>query len=140
MIPNAIIRQYAVGQQVDAEVAGQDVVLHYMLALLNEAGLIGTYATSRSSRHGPTNAPAPATTPRHSCGRFSPRTSPGPSSKAWCRGACKKTTTASAPRSANGSASSPNAPTQSGCYWPTRPPTASTLLFASCAMRPALGQ
>lgn len=41
MIPNAIIRQYAVGQQVDAEVAGQDVVLHYALALLNEAGLIG---------------------------------------------------------------------------------------------------
>jgi predicted nucleotidyltransferase component of viral defense system len=41
MIPNAIIRQYAVGQQVDAEVAGQDIVLHYMLALLNEAGLIG---------------------------------------------------------------------------------------------------
>ena len=41
MISNAIIRQYAVGQQVDVEVAGQDVVLHYALALLNEAGLIG---------------------------------------------------------------------------------------------------
>ena len=41
MIPNAIIRQYAVGQQVDAEVADQEIVLHYALALLNEAGLIG---------------------------------------------------------------------------------------------------
>ncbi len=50
MIPNAIIRQYAVGQQVDAEVAGQDVVLHYMLALLNEAGLVGRDAK---------NAPGP---------------------------------------------------------------------------------
>jgi uncharacterized protein len=41
MIPNAVIRQYAVGQQVDIEVAGQDIVLHYALALLNEASLIG---------------------------------------------------------------------------------------------------
>jgi predicted nucleotidyltransferase component of viral defense system len=41
MIPNAIIRQYAAGQQIDADVAGQDIVLHYALALLNEAGLLG---------------------------------------------------------------------------------------------------
>jgi predicted nucleotidyltransferase component of viral defense system len=41
MIPNAIIRQYAAGQQIDAEVAGQDIILHYALALLNEAGLLG---------------------------------------------------------------------------------------------------
>lgn len=44
MIPNAIIRQYATGQQIDPEVAGQDIVLHYTLALLNEAGLIGLNA------------------------------------------------------------------------------------------------
>ncbi len=41
MIANAIIRQYAAGQQIDADVAGQDIVLHYALALLNEAGLLG---------------------------------------------------------------------------------------------------
>lgn len=41
MIANALIRQYAVGQQIDAEVAGQDIVLHYALALLNDAGLLG---------------------------------------------------------------------------------------------------
>ncbi|MHB1807908.1 MAG: nucleotidyl transferase AbiEii/AbiGii toxin family protein [Solirubrobacteraceae bacterium] len=41
MIPVAVIRSYAVGAQVEADVAGQDIVLHYALALLHEAGLIG---------------------------------------------------------------------------------------------------
>jgi predicted nucleotidyltransferase component of viral defense system len=306
MIPSAIIRQYAVGQQVDAEVAGQDVVLHYMLALLNEAGLIGrdaektpgpllfkggtalrkcvfgstgrfsedidldathkngfeaqieaeleqrspyheitfriagfrysreenfsgtiayehphgsgTFELQISYRLDPILNPrdltlaqqsyftrvecgiptlygldpyemigekimacnrrlggsakdiydlylwaerpfsaalvrrlavlkawtdkraSPRYDPETFCGRFSPRTLPGPSSKAWCRGACKKTTTASAPRSANGSAFSPNAPKRSRRCSPTRPPTASKLSFASCAMRPASGR
>src|SRR5580692_6710157 len=29
------------GQQIDADMAGQDIVLHYALALLNDAGLLG---------------------------------------------------------------------------------------------------
>jgi predicted nucleotidyltransferase component of viral defense system len=41
MIPHAVIRSYAVSAQVDADVAAQDVVLHYALALLHEAGLVG---------------------------------------------------------------------------------------------------
>jgi hypothetical protein len=47
MIPNALIRQYAAGAQIDAEVAGQDIVLHYALALLNEAGLLGRDAQGK---------------------------------------------------------------------------------------------
>jgi uncharacterized protein len=49
MLTQAAIRLYAVGQPIDAEVADQEVVLHYALALLHEAGLTGT----RESRDGP---------------------------------------------------------------------------------------
>lgn len=41
MVPLAIVRQYAAGQQIDAEVADQEIVLHYALGLMNQAGLIG---------------------------------------------------------------------------------------------------
>lgn len=41
MVPLAVVRQYAAGQQIAAEVADQEIVLHYALALLNQAGLIG---------------------------------------------------------------------------------------------------
>ena len=41
MVPLAIVRQYAVGQQIAYEVADQEIVLHYALRLLNEAGLVG---------------------------------------------------------------------------------------------------
>lgn len=33
MLAQAAIRQYAVGQRIDAEVADQEIVLHYALAL-----------------------------------------------------------------------------------------------------------
>lgn len=42
MLSEAIIRQYAHGARVSLEVAGQDIALHYALAMLNEHGLIGT--------------------------------------------------------------------------------------------------
>lgn len=41
MLSNALIRQYASGQQVSPAVAGQDIVLHYVLTLLNERELLG---------------------------------------------------------------------------------------------------
>src|SRR5688572_9148798 len=41
MVPLAIVRQYAAGQQIGADVADQEIVLHYVLALLNERGLTG---------------------------------------------------------------------------------------------------
>ncbi len=41
MVPLAVVRQYAAGQQIAAEVADQEIVLHYALTLLNQAGLIG---------------------------------------------------------------------------------------------------
>lgn len=41
MLPRQAIRQYAAGQRIAVEVADQEVVLHYALAFLNEAGLIG---------------------------------------------------------------------------------------------------
>lgn len=41
MISSALIRQYAVGQNVSQDVADKEIVLHYVLALLNEGGLIG---------------------------------------------------------------------------------------------------
>jgi predicted nucleotidyltransferase component of viral defense system len=41
MLSSALIRQYANGARVSPEVAGQDIALHYALALLNERGLIG---------------------------------------------------------------------------------------------------
>ncbi len=41
MLSEAIIRQYAHGARVSPAVAGQDIALHYALALLNEHGLVG---------------------------------------------------------------------------------------------------
>jgi hypothetical protein len=41
MVPLAFVLQYAAGQQIDAEVADQEIVLHYVLALMNQSGLIG---------------------------------------------------------------------------------------------------
>ncbi|MEW6582403.1 MAG: nucleotidyl transferase AbiEii/AbiGii toxin family protein [Actinomycetota bacterium] len=41
MIPVALVRRYAQGQQVAYEVADQEVVLHYALALLAESGITG---------------------------------------------------------------------------------------------------
>lgn len=41
MIPVALVRRYAQGQQIAYEVADQEVVLHYALALLAESGLVG---------------------------------------------------------------------------------------------------
>jgi uncharacterized protein len=42
MVPSAFVRQFAVSQQIDLDVADQEIVLHYALALLNEAGLLGS--------------------------------------------------------------------------------------------------
>jgi uncharacterized protein len=41
MLPVALVRQYAVSQHIDLAVADQEIVLHYVLALLNGEGLIG---------------------------------------------------------------------------------------------------
>ena len=41
MVPLATIRQYAAGQQIGVDVADQEIVLHYVLAMLNDAGLTG---------------------------------------------------------------------------------------------------
>ena len=41
MVPRAFVRQYAVNQQIEEDVADQEIVLHYALALLNEVGLVG---------------------------------------------------------------------------------------------------
>lgn len=41
MIGQAFVRQFAAGQHIDLDVADQEVVLHYALALLNEVKLIG---------------------------------------------------------------------------------------------------
>ncbi len=42
MLAPALVRQYAVGQHIDVAVADQEIVLHYVLALLNVHGLIGS--------------------------------------------------------------------------------------------------
>jgi len=42
MVPYAIIRRFAAGQQIGLDVADQDIVLHYALELLYRAGLLGT--------------------------------------------------------------------------------------------------
>jgi predicted nucleotidyltransferase component of viral defense system len=44
MIPLQLVRRYAHNQQVDLEVADQEVVLHYALGLLNQAQLVGRLA------------------------------------------------------------------------------------------------
>lgn len=41
MLARQVIRQYAAGQRIALEVADQEIVLHYALAFLNEAGLMG---------------------------------------------------------------------------------------------------
>lgn len=41
MLPRQVIRQYAAGQGIALEVADQEIVLHYALAFLNRAGLLG---------------------------------------------------------------------------------------------------
>ncbi len=41
MVPLAIVRQYAAGQQIGVDVSDQEIVLHYVLELLSEAGLTG---------------------------------------------------------------------------------------------------
>jgi len=51
LIPIAVVRQYAAGQQVGADVADQEIVLYYVLRLLNEASLVG--------RSAPESAPGP---------------------------------------------------------------------------------
>jgi predicted nucleotidyltransferase component of viral defense system len=51
MLPPALVRQYAVGQRIDVAVADQEIVLHYVLALLNAQGLIGSRPGARE--HGP---------------------------------------------------------------------------------------
>lgn len=40
MVPRAFVRQYAVGQAIDEAVADQEIVLHYALTLLEDAGLV----------------------------------------------------------------------------------------------------
>src|SRR3977135_4436070 len=40
MLAPALVRQYAVGQNIDVAVADQEIVLHYALALLNAEGLV----------------------------------------------------------------------------------------------------
>jgi uncharacterized protein len=42
MLPVALVRQYAVSQHIDLAVADQEIVLHYVLALLNAEGLTGS--------------------------------------------------------------------------------------------------
>ena len=51
MLPVAVVRQYAVSQQIDVAVADQEIVLHYVLALLNAEGLVGPLP--ESSENGP---------------------------------------------------------------------------------------
>lgn len=46
MVPLAIVRQFAAGQQIGVDVADQEIVLHYVLQLLNQAGLVGRAAGS----------------------------------------------------------------------------------------------
>jgi hypothetical protein len=41
MIPPQLVRRYAHNQQVELEVADQEIVLHYALGLLNDAQLTG---------------------------------------------------------------------------------------------------
>jgi uncharacterized protein len=44
MVTNAIVRQFAAGQRITPDVADQEIVLVYALALLNEGGLTGVLA------------------------------------------------------------------------------------------------
>lgn len=44
MVPPQLVRRYARNQQIEIDVADQEVVLHYALGLLNEVGLLGRLA------------------------------------------------------------------------------------------------
>lgn len=41
MVDRQLVRRYAHNQQIDLEVADQEIVLHYTLALLNDVGIVG---------------------------------------------------------------------------------------------------
>jgi hypothetical protein len=47
MLTLALVRQYAVGQNIDVAVADQEIVLHYALALLNSERLIARPSVDR---------------------------------------------------------------------------------------------
>ncbi len=47
MVPNAIVRQFAAGQNIAPDVADQEIVIVYALALLNEAELTGVLPNGR---------------------------------------------------------------------------------------------
>lgn len=53
MIPVAIVRQFAVSQQIGLEVADQEVVLHYVMELLRRSGLTGYEMVEGNSIPGP---------------------------------------------------------------------------------------
>ncbi len=53
MVPVAVIRQYAVSQQIGVDVADQEVVLHYALELLRRSALLGYQTEERGSDAGP---------------------------------------------------------------------------------------
>lgn len=44
MVPPQLVRRYARNQQIEIDVADQEVVMHYALGLLNEVGLVGRLA------------------------------------------------------------------------------------------------
>ncbi len=48
MVAPVFVRQFAVSHRIDLDVAEQEIVLHYALALLNEAGLVGTAPGERT--------------------------------------------------------------------------------------------
>jgi hypothetical protein len=47
MVPLAFVRQFANSQQIDVDVADQEVVLRYALQLLNQTGLLGRQSNGR---------------------------------------------------------------------------------------------
>ena len=47
MVPHAMVRQFAAGQQIGLDVADQDVVLHYVLELLSRAALFQSVTGER---------------------------------------------------------------------------------------------
>lgn len=49
MVPLAFVRQYAGGQQIEVDVADQEIVIHYALGLLNRAGRRWEEGTGRGS-------------------------------------------------------------------------------------------
>src|SRR3954469_1975370 len=49
MVARAFVRQYAVSQQIAEDVADQEIVLHYALALMNDVGLVGLGADGKAA-------------------------------------------------------------------------------------------